>query len=59
MQYRARVHDVVPGSIAEELEIVPGDIICRINGRRIADFLDYQFLASGPEIVLEVQKQNG
>lgn len=59
MQYRAVVQDIMPGSIAEELGIEPGDIICRINGRRIADFLDYQFLASAPEIVLEVQKTSG
>ncbi len=59
MQYRAVVQDIMPGSIAEELGIEPGDIICRINGRRIADFLDYQFLASAPEIILEVQKTSG
>ncbi len=59
MQYRAKVDDIVPGSIAEELGISPGDIICKINGRRIADFLDYQFLASSPEIVLTVQKASG
>ncbi len=59
MQYRAKVHDVMPGSIAEELGIDPGDVICKINGRRIADFLDYQFLASSPEIVLTVQKASG
>ena len=59
MQYRAKVDNVMPDSIAEELGILPGDIICKINGRRIADFLDYQFLASSPEIVLTVQKANG
>jgi len=59
LQYRAKVDEVMPGSIAEELGIVPGDIICKINGRRIADFLDYQFLASSPEIVLEVKKATG
>lgn len=59
MQYRAVVETVVPGSIAEELGIEPGDIICKINGRRIADFLDYQFLASSPEIFLQVQKAKG
>lgn len=59
MQYYAKVDSVRPDSIAEELGIVPGDIICEINGRRIADFLDYQFLTAAEEIVLKVQKQDG
>ncbi len=59
MQYRAEVFSILPGSIAEELGICPGDVICEINGRRIADFLDYQFLTAQPEIVLTVQKKNG
>ncbi len=59
MQYRAEVFRVAPDSIAEELGICPGDIICTINGRRIADFLDYQFLSASEEIVLTVQKKNG
>ncbi len=59
MQYRAEVSDVIPGSIAVELGIEPGDIICKINGRRIADFLDYQFLSASPAIVMQVRKKNG
>ncbi len=59
MQYYATVDSIRPDSIAEELGIVPGDTICEINGRRIADFLDYQFLTASEEIVLKVQKQDG
>ena len=59
LQYRAEVSYVVPDSIAEELGICPGDIICEINGRRIADFLDYQFLTASSEIVMRVLKKNG
>ncbi len=59
MQYHAEVFHVMPDSIAEELGIVPGDIVCEINGRRIADFLDYQFLSAMPEIVLKIRKQTG
>ncbi len=59
MQYRAEVQRIMPGSIAEELGICPGDIICTINGRRVADFLDYQFLSASDEIVLTVLKKSG
>ena len=38
------VRAVAPGSIAEELEIRPGDIILAINGQEIEDVFDYQFL---------------
>ncbi len=59
LQYHAEVFRIMPGSIAEELGIEPGDVICRINGRRIADFLDYQFLSAAPEVILLVQKKSG
>ena len=59
MRYQAIVDSVDSGSIAEELEICPGDIICRINGTDIHDYLDYKFLSSDPEIVLTVQKTDG
>ncbi len=59
MQYKAEVSYVEPESIAEELGICPGDIICKINGRDICDYFDYQFLAASPSILLSVQKQDG
>ncbi|MBR5236340.1 MAG: DUF512 domain-containing protein [Clostridia bacterium] len=59
MRYHAEVSGVIPGSIASELDICPGDVICSINGRRIADFLDYQFLTAAEELVMTVQKKDG
>lgn len=59
MQYHAEVFRVLPDSIADELGIEPGDIICTVNGRRVADFLDYQFLTASEYVVLEVQKPSG
>ncbi|MBE7034740.1 MAG: DUF512 domain-containing protein [Ruminococcaceae bacterium] len=47
------------GSIAEELGIEPGDTVCTVNGRRIADFLDYQFLTASENILLTIQKPDG
>ena len=35
---------ITPGSIAEELEIRPGDRLLSINGQEITDIFDYDFL---------------
>ena len=63
------VRAVEPGSIAEELEIRPGDTVLAINGQEIEDVFDYQFLiedeyvemllrtAEGEEILLEIEKE--
>ncbi len=59
MKYCALVDSVDSGSIAEEIGIVQGDIICQINGTDIKDYLDYKFLSSDTEIVLTVKKTNG
>jgi putative radical SAM enzyme (TIGR03279 family) len=66
-----RVARVIPGSIASELEIVPGTEIRSVNGREIADFLDWEFLtaddtleiecrfASGDEVVFDIERPEG
>ncbi|GGJ10268.1 hypothetical protein GCM10010885_19330 [Alicyclobacillus cellulosilyticus] len=51
-----RVH---PGSLAEELELAPGDEIVRINGQRIKDIVDLQFALAAEELEIEVRKANG
>ena len=38
-----KVKGIVPGSIAEELEIQPGDRLLSISGHEIEDVLDYYF----------------
>ena len=58
MKKQAVIADVLPDSIADELGLLPGDIVCAVNGRDIVDFLDYQFLTSAPEVLLTVQKQD-
>lgn len=63
------VRAVAPGSIAEELEIRPGDAVLAINGQEIEDVFDYQFLiedeyiemlvrtSEGEEVLLEIEKE--
>lgn len=50
---------VQPGSIAEELELEPGDVLLSINGQQIADVFDYHFLVNDDYLVLLVRKANG
>ncbi len=65
------IQKVLPGSIAEELGLEPGDAILKINDQEIDDIFDYQFLVqddyievtvlakSGEECVLEIEKEFG
>ena len=54
-----RISKVLPGSIAEELEIEPGDRLLSINGSEIEDVFDYRFLVNDEYLELLVQKPNG
>ena len=54
-----RVSKVRPGSIADELEIVPGTELLSVNGRELRDFLDWEFLAADEELVLEARLPSG
>ena len=37
------IKTIEPGSIAEELELEPGDELLRVNGEIIEDVFDYHF----------------
>lgn len=54
-----KVKSVRAGSLAEELEIEPGDDILAINGQPIGDIVDLQFALAGEELTIEVRKANG
>ena len=54
-----RVSKVRAGSIAEELEIIPGTELLTVNGRELRDFLDWEFLAADDELVLEARLPTG
>jgi putative radical SAM enzyme (TIGR03279 family) len=53
------ISKIVPGSIADELEIEPGDCLMAINHKEIEDVFDYQFLVQDEYLVLLVSKGNG
>ncbi len=54
-----KIYKVQPGSLAEELELEPGDELLKINGQTIRDIVDLQFALATEEIELEVKKSNG
>jgi putative radical SAM enzyme (TIGR03279 family) len=54
-----RVSKVHPGSIADELGIVPGTQLATVNGRELADFLDWEFLGADDELVIEATLPSG
>lgn len=53
------IDDVLPGSVAEELEIEPGDRLLSINGQELRDVIDYNFYSADDELVLLVEKADG
>lgn len=50
---------VIPGSIAEELELEPGDILTAINAQPVEDVFDYRYLMNDEFVTLTVEKAGG
>jgi len=53
------VDRVMPGSIAEELEIEPGDRLISLNGHPLRDVIDYNYYGADDLLVLELEKADG
>jgi len=54
-----RVSKVLPGSICEEMGVVKGTELLTVNGRELADFLDWEFLTADEELVIEARLPDG
>ena len=54
-----RVKAVQDGSIAEEIGLRPGTELLSVNGRELADFLDWEFLTAEDELVIEARLPDG
>src|SRR5258708_2471752 len=50
-----RVSRVLEGSVAEELGIQAGTELLTVNGREVADFLDWEFLSADDDLVMEAR----
>ena len=53
------IKEIVPNSIAEEMEIEAGDFLVSINNEEIKDILDYKFQIFDEFITLVIEKANG
>lgn len=54
-----KIAAVAEGSIAEELELEPGDVILAINDQPLEDIFDYHYLVEDEYLVMLVEKPNG
>jgi len=54
-----RVASVERGSIAAALGIMPGTELVSVNGRRVGDFLDWEFLTADEELLIEARQPDG
>lgn len=52
------IKTVLPGSIAEELELEPGDELISINGQIIEDVFDYHYLVNDDYLEIVIRKSN-
>lgn len=53
------ISKVRPGSIGEELEIQPGDVLLQINDEELIDVFDYHYMINETYIEVLIKKQNG
>src|SRR6056297_3527826 len=49
---------IIPGSIADEMDLVSGDKIVNINGKSIRDFIDFEYETADNFFAIKVKKTN-
>lgn len=54
-----KIKTVEAGSIAEELEIEPGDYLLAVNDKELKDIFDYHFICNDEYITVLIEKANG
>ena len=53
------IKSIEPGSIAEELELEPGDVLVAVNGQPVKDVFDYHYLINEEYLEILVRKADG
>lgn len=54
-----KITRIVPGSIAQELEIEPGDVLLSVNHTEIEDVFDYHYQLNEEYLTVAVRKPDG
>ena len=54
-----KICKVYPGSIAEEMEIEPGDVLLTINDQEIEDVFDYRYYMKDEYVEVGIRKPDG
>lgn len=54
-----KIAGIVPGSIAEEIGIEPGDTLVAINDHPVCDLIDYNYYEDGDYLELTIEKAGG
>ena len=55
----ALISGVISDSIAQELEIEEGDELLSIDGEKLQDMIDYNFMCKSELLTVEIKKKNG
>lgn len=53
------IYKVQPGSIAEELEVQPGDVLVSVNEHNIEDIFDYHYYTNEEYLTVLIRKPDG
>lgn len=53
------IKEIEPGSIAQQLELEPGDAVLSIDGHELEDIFDYEYYVNSESILMVVIKKNG
>lgn len=57
--FEHKISRVLPGSIAEELEIGPGDVLFAVNDQPVEDIFDYQYYINEEHLTVLIRKPDG
>ncbi len=54
-----KIREVLPDSIAQELEVAPGDVLVAVNGQPVEDVFDYHYLTNEEYLTVLIRKPDG
>ncbi len=53
------IYKIQPGSIAEELELEPGDVLVSVNNHEIEDVFDYHYYTNEEYLTVVIRRKDG